>query len=153
VRVLVDTNFLLRWSQASHPQNALCQAALRRLSDHGAELFFTFQNIAELWNVATRPLDRNGFGLTPQEVEQDVRSIEVLLSLLPDSPTSYAEWRGIVSTLQVSGVQAHDARLAAAMVVHDLTHLLTFNKADFARYTGITALDPSDVLAQYPSTS
>ena len=111
------------------------------------------QNIAELWNVATRPLHRNGFGLTPQEVEQDVRSIEALLSLLPDGPVSFAEWRGLVSNLQVSGVQVHDARLAAAIVVHNLTHLLTFNKADFARYTGITALDPSDVLVQYPSTS
>jgi predicted nucleic acid-binding protein len=116
-------------------------------------LFFTFQNIAELWNVAPRPLHRNGFGLTPEEVEEDVESIEALLSLLPDGAVTYSEWRGIVSNLQVSGVQVHDARLAAAMVVHDLTHLLTFNKADFARYTGITALDPSDVLAQYPSSS
>ncbi len=29
----------------------------------------------------------------------------------------------------------HDARLTAAMLVHGLTHILTFNISDFARYT------------------
>lgn len=63
-------------------------------------------------------------------------------------PAVYAEWRGVVSALQVRGVQVHDARLVAAMVVHNATTILTFNKGDFARYPGITALEPADVLAQ-----
>lgn len=152
MRVLVDTNVLLRWSLGAHPQNPLCQAAINTLIHHGAELCFTFQNAAEFWNVATRRLARNGFGLTPSTAEHEIRMIEQLFSLLPEGAANYFKWRGLVSDLQVSGVQVHDAGLAAAMVVHDLTHLLTFNKADFARYTGITTLDPSDVLA-HPSSS
>jgi predicted nucleic acid-binding protein len=46
---------------------------------------------------------------------------------------------------QVSGKQAHDARIVAAMNVHKLTHLLTFNTADFKRYDGITVVNPSSV--------
>jgi hypothetical protein len=38
---------------------------------------------------------------------------------------------------------AHDARLVAAMIVHGVTHLLTFNGADFARYSGIRITDPT----------
>jgi hypothetical protein len=43
----------------------------------------------------------------------------------------------------VSGVQVHDARIAAAMRVHGVTHLLTLNTGDFTRYPGITAVHPA----------
>ena len=47
----------------------------------------------------------------------------------------------------VSGVQVHDARLVAAMKSNDVTHILTFNIADFVRYAseGIVAVDPTTV--------
>ena len=48
----------------------------------------------------------------------------------------------------VIGVNVHDARLVAAMLVHGLTHILTFNTTDFARYTEITAVHPTAVIAQ-----
>jgi hypothetical protein len=34
----------------------------------------------------------------------------------------------------VIGVKVHDAKLVAAMVVHGITHLLTLDEHDFARY-------------------
>ena len=51
---------------------------------------------------------------------------------------------------QVLGRNAHDPRLVAAMVVHGLTHLLTFNAGDFARYPGLTVLDPATVAPPPP---
>jgi predicted nucleic acid-binding protein len=45
----------------------------------------------------------------------------------------------------VIGKQAHDARLVAAMKVHDLRHLLTFNDTDFKRFTEITVVNQRDV--------
>ena len=45
----------------------------------------------------------------------------------------HAEWRRLVVAYGVSGAQVHDACLAAAMRVHGVTRLLTFNGADFAR--------------------
>jgi len=39
----------------------------------------------------------------------------------------------------------HDARLAAAMLVHGIGHILTLNVADFSRYSGLTAVHPSSV--------
>ena len=41
------------------------------------------------------------------------------------------------------GKQAHDTRLVAAMRVHGLTHLLTFNARNFNRYEEITVVDPA----------
>jgi hypothetical protein len=47
---------------------------------------------------------------------------------------------------QVSGKQAHDARLVGAMLVHKLTHLLTFNDGDFKRFTDITVVNPQTIV-------
>ncbi len=47
----------------------------------------------------------------------------------------------------VSGVQVHDARLVAAMHVHGVGRILTFNAKDIARFTDVEALLPRDVLA------
>jgi predicted nucleic acid-binding protein len=48
----------------------------------------------------------------------------------------------LVVAYGVKGVNVHDARLVAAMLVHGLTHILTFNISDFARYSEITAVHP-----------
>ncbi len=45
----------------------------------------------------------------------------------------------------IRGVNVHDARLVAAMLVHGLTHILTFNITDFARYLEITAVNPTTI--------
>jgi|SRR5208337_1135841 len=145
VSCLVDTNVLLRLARKSDPQHQLVDLAVARLFAHGTILFYTMQNIAELWNVMTRPVHRNGLGLNIQESETQVRAIEAGLSLLPDSAAVYLEWRNLIVQHGVIGVQVHDARLAAAMIVHHVNHILTFNVLDFNRFGGITAVHPAEV--------
>ncbi len=140
---LVDSNILLRMARRDDPDHAIVNAALAALAEGGAVLYYTHQNVAEFWNVATRPVDRNGFGLTAADVEQQTRVIEKGMVLLPDGEAVYREWRRLVLTHSVSGVQVHDARLAAAMSVHRVTHLLTLNPDDFKRYTHMTAVHPN----------
>lgn len=91
----------------------------------------------------TRPLARNGFGLTVADAERVVSAIEAGMILLPDSVDVYREWRRIVVHYGVSGVQVHDAHLAAAMYVHGVSHILAMNVTDFDRFTGLTAVHPS----------
>jgi predicted nucleic acid-binding protein len=139
---LIDSNILLRIARRDDPDHATVNAALARLAEGGAVLYYTHQNIAEFWNVATRPVDKNGFGLTAAEADRETRVIEKGMVLLPDSAAVYREWRRLVLAHSVCGVQVHDARLAAAMGVHGVTHLLTLNPDDFKRYTGLTAVHP-----------
>lgn len=82
----------------------------------------------------TRPVSRNGLGLTVAEAEREVLAIEAGMSLLPDREAVYREWRRVVVQNNVSGVQVHDACLAAIMYVHGVTHVLTLNTADFGRF-------------------
>jgi predicted nucleic acid-binding protein len=86
-------------------------------------------------------------GLTPAEADAELTSLERLLLLAPDDPAIYGEWRRLVTAVGVSGAQVHDARLVAVMRVYGLTHVLTFNPADFGRYPGITVVHPRDIAA------
>ena len=67
------------------------------------------------------------------------------MTLLPDSEAVYREWRRIVVQHSVLGVQVHDARLAAAMYVHSVSHIFTLNVADFIRFSGLTAVHPAGI--------
>ena len=52
------------------------------------------------------------------------------------------------------GVQVHDARLVAAMLVHGIPNLLTLNVTDFARYADvITAVHPRSFIEDPSRTS
>ena len=144
---LVDTNVLLRFVQRSHPLHPIARAAVRKLRRGGHQLLVTSQNCIEFWNVATRPINKNGLGLTATDADRLLRLVERLFPTLPDTPAVYPEWRRLVVTLDVLGVQVHDARLAAAMKANGVTHILTFNADDFTRYAseGIVAADPATV--------
>jgi predicted nucleic acid-binding protein len=142
---LVDTNVLLRIPRRSDPNHPAVDKALAQLAIQGTTLHYTHQNIAELWNTMPRPQSRNGFGLSVQDVDRHVALIESGMELLSDSPAVYREWRRIVVQFAVSGVQVHDARLAASMYTHGITHILTFNGSDFSRFEGITTLHPTAV--------
>jgi len=142
---LIDTNILLRIVRRDDPDHGVVDTALARLIEAGAVLYYTHQNIAEFWNVATRPADRNGFGLMVADTDRQIRAIEMGMVLLPDSEAIYHEWRRLVVAHSVSGVQVHDARLAAAMKIHAVTHLLTLNPADFKRYPHITVVHPGSL--------
>jgi predicted nucleic acid-binding protein len=67
--------------------------------------------------------------------------------LLPEDPLVHEEWRRLVVGVSIVGRQAHDARLAASMIVHQIPRILTFNTADFRRFSGITSIDPAAVIA------
>src|ERR1700687_639221 len=112
---LVDTNILLRAIRRADPQHQLASTSLARLANQGTLLYFTLQNIAELWNAMTRPVTRNGLGLNAAEADRAVRAVEEGMILLPDNEAIYREWRRIIVQHGVLGVQVHDARLAAAM--------------------------------------
>jgi len=146
-RYLIDTNVLLRLSRQKDPLHQLAQTAMVALESQGAELCFALQNIAELWNVSTRPTERNGFGLSIAEANASVEFIEHKMTFLPDNEQVYYIWRSLLVTHDIHGVQVHDARLAAIMEAYAITFILTLNQEDFRRFPHMTAIHPSQVQA------
>jgi predicted nucleic acid-binding protein len=140
--VLVDTNVLLRRTQPNHEHHAAAMDSVARLLAAGEMMCITSQNIAEFWNVVTRPVANNGLGFPVSLALSEVEKIERILTLLRDSAATYPEWKRLVVKHSVLGTKVHDARLVAAMNVHGIERILTFNTGDFARY-GIEVLLPS----------
>jgi len=147
MRVLVDTNILLRSAQPAHPLCSEATYAVSKLLRQKDAVFFCSQNIAEFWNVATRAAEVNGLGFSHEEALQEVASIEDLLTLLPDVPAIYPVWKRLVQDHRVQGVKVYDARLVAVMSVYVVDAVLTFNIGDFKRYGNVSAIHPSSMLA------
>ena len=150
---LVDTNILLRRRDIKHPQFQAADEAVTRLQSQNERLCVARQNLIEFRNVASRPLDKNGLGLSPASADLDLDIAEREFDVLAENDLVYTVWRQLLAAKNVSGKQVHDTRLVAFMLVYGVTHLLTFNGADFKRFeslpaaigTGIVVVDPMDI--------
>jgi predicted nucleic acid-binding protein len=149
---VVDTNVLLRFLLRNDPAYTSIRAAVRIIKSKREPIFTTPQNIIELWSACTRPAtSRGGIGLTIEAAEHRVRLLERHFPVLPDTAQIYSEWKNLVFTYKVLGVSVHDARIAAAIKIHGISHLLTMNVGDFNRYTHFAVVTPDDVLnGNYP---
>jgi predicted nucleic acid-binding protein len=151
MNVLLDTNVLGRVVEVGHRQHQAALDSTNAIGLRGDVACLVPQVLYEFWVVATRPVQANGLGLSVGQAFAELTRLKSLFPVLPDSAAIYPEWERLVAAHQVAGKNAHDARLAAAMAVHGVTHILTFNTQDFARYPGITALDPATVASPPPT--
>jgi predicted nucleic acid-binding protein len=151
---LLDTGVLIRSLRSEAPEYAEITEALAILEDAGHEFVFFAQNAIEAWGVLTRPATaRQGWGLTLSQADALLNRCEKVYALIPDSPSVFGRWRGLVRARGVSGASVHDARLVAAMLEAKIDHVLTLNVADFARYApeGIVAETPAQIVAAKPT--
>ncbi|HXM33725.1 MAG TPA: hypothetical protein VN920_00925, partial [Pyrinomonadaceae bacterium] len=59
---LLDTNIILRLVEPAHSMHAAALDASSALLAADEAVHIVPQNIAEFWNVCTRPLNQNGLG-------------------------------------------------------------------------------------------
>ena len=79
------------------------------------------------------------------EADSELDRIKDMFLFLPETPAIYPVWEALVVQNQVMGKPAHDARLVAAMRVHGLTAILTFDRTGFSRYPGIEVVHPEQI--------
>ncbi len=139
---LIDTNILVRLAQPGNDQYSFAIQALDALSQQGYRPCIVPQILYEFWVVCTRPAGENGLGFDLPRAEAELQTAKRLFRLLQDERDIYRRWERLVVLASVQGKTAHDARLVAAMQRHGITHILTFNAADFVRYTDITVMNP-----------
>ena len=68
-----------------------------------------------------------------------------LYTLYPDTDAILDAWISLMRRYKVTG-KAHDARLVAAMQVHGIQKIFTFNTKDFKRYEEIEIVEPQNLL-------
>jgi predicted nucleic acid-binding protein len=149
MKTLVDTNILAR---AAEPSHLLYRPAVDSVAElrQGEILCLVPQNLYEFWVVCTRPVAQNGLGMSLAQTQAELARLKTLFTILDDTSAIFPQWEQLVIQYQVQGKNAHDARLAAAMMVHGLSRILTFNVGDFQRYQTLTVLEPSQVVSGKP---
>jgi len=148
--VFVDSGILLRAVHCTDPHYAEVRGAIRLLLKREEPIFTGLQQLAEFWNVCTRPPGaRGGFNLPLEEAARRLRRIERGFRILTETPLTPEIWKTLVQRHGVQGVQVHDTRTVALMLTHSLAELLTLNKADFVRYApdGLRPTTPTELLA------
>jgi predicted nucleic acid-binding protein len=146
--IAIDTNVLVGAIQTFDPElRTLARRAVTTLYRQREQLLCFPQNLVEFWNASTRPASANGLGFSPEQAARYVDRFQTLLQLFPETPEIFPAWRRLVLTHRVSGIQVHDARIVAAMTVHQVRKILSFDVGDFKRYyLGINTLHPKDVI-------
>ena len=138
-----DTNVVFRWATPSDPLHSLCLNAVRKIYEMGEEIVISPQVLMEFWALATRPIEVNGLGITPDETALLIGLLAKQFTVLPDVADIYPRWLTLVVNSKIIGRQAYDARLVAVMQTYGISHILTLNSAHFKRFEGIVVLDPS----------
>lgn len=147
-RYLVDSNVLLRYLETTDVRHAEAVKAVNGLTAQGHTLHIAPQNIIEFWAVASRPIEKNGFGW---DVSRCVSSVPLLLAAfeyLPDTMAIFDEWQRLAAAYGAVGLHVHDTRLVAVMKAHGVEHILTFNAKHFRRFEAgesIVVVEPSSV--------
>jgi predicted nucleic acid-binding protein len=110
--ILTDTKILLRGgTQPDHPSHTVAVESVAKLLAAAEPVYFTLQNLSEFWNVATRPVANNGLGFSDALALGEPEKIERFLTVLPDVPAVYGEWKRLIVRHSVLGSKVHDARL------------------------------------------
>jgi predicted nucleic acid-binding protein len=152
MKVLLDTNILLRLSEKAHPHNLPAIESLKVLKSSGHAFCIGSQTIAEFMAVATRSLQDRGLGMTPSLADNELSKVITTIDVLYDSASTLAELRKLIVAHGVTGKSVHDTRLVAAMNVNGVKDILTFNGQDFLRFNMVNVLNPS-MVAKPPSAS
>lgn len=142
---LLDTGVLLRVFDAAAPEYRPARQALGTLWTRQERLIVSVQNLAEFWNVSTRPVDKNGYGLSVERTTRRLALIERICDVVSEDDHSFEIWKGLLVSLPVTGVAVHDARLVSVMLARGIGAILTLNERDFRRYSGISVLTPDKV--------
>src|ERR1039457_6804439 len=142
--IAVDTNVLVGAIQTFDPTlRASARRAVKSLYRAGEELLCFPQNLIEFWNASTRAANSNGLGFSPDQAARYLDRFQTILRILPETPEIFPAWRKLVLQYRVSGIKVHDVRIVAAMSVHQVPKILTFDLDDFKRYENITVVHPS----------
>lgn len=92
MRILLDTNVLLRSVEPAHAHHQTSVTAIQILRMHNHELLIAPQVLYEFWSVATRPIRNNGLGMAPAEAHAELKMIQQLFRLLRDERAIYPIW-------------------------------------------------------------
>ena len=133
MRLFIDTNVLVNSRFLEAPDHAVARARLERAFQDPEPLRISRQVMREYLSVVTRPQT----WATPvprHDALDDVDRLARNFEILEDGPAVTETLIALCREVPIRGRQIHDANIAATMLTHGESRLMTFNIADFRRY-------------------
>ncbi|HYO23929.1 MAG TPA: hypothetical protein VEQ85_03185, partial [Lacipirellulaceae bacterium] len=94
---LLDTGIILRLADKNDALRTRIESAVGLLIRGREELYITTQNVAEFWNVATRPVANNGLALAPEAAGKLFDdAISAICTILPERDDVPAQLRRLL---------------------------------------------------------
>ena len=132
--MFIDTNVLVQSRHIKAPEYFHARAMLVRAAGETEPLRISRQVLREYLAVVTRP--QSWAAATPlEEALGDIDWMRESFELLEDGPSVTEALIALCREVHVGGRQIHDANIVATMLAHGERRLLTFNTADFRRYS------------------
>ncbi len=140
--IAVDTNVLIYARRAESPNHGAARALLAGLAEGSAPWALPWPVVYEFVRVVTHPRVFD----PPSPLDAVLRDLESLLAspsltLLGEGPGHVRQMGEQLRGGSASGNLAHDAHIAALIVEHGVSELLTADR-DFARFPGVRARNP-----------
>lgn len=101
--------------------------------------------LIEFWAVATRPMAANGLEWDMARASAEVPALQERFGFVAEQPALFERWWELCKEQRPSGKRAYDIRLLAVARASGITHILTFNVADFPTNAGVTIVHPRDL--------
>lgn len=65
--------------------------------------------------------------------------------LLEETPAIFPQWLSLVTSHKNLGKRAHDLRIQAVILTHNIPHILTLNPQDFVAIEGLIIIHPNSL--------
>jgi predicted nucleic acid-binding protein len=140
---LLDTNIILRFANPDCAEYDLINNAISQILLQSGKCVITSQVITEFWVVATRPISANGLGWTVEKTQQAVQMLLNQFDWLEETPEIFPQWLHLVIIHKILGKRAHDLRIQATMLTHNISYILTLNPTDFVTIEGMNVVHPN----------
>jgi toxin-antitoxin system PIN domain toxin len=140
--IALDTNILLYARREEAPFHKEATKLLKDLAEGGEHWALPWPCIYEFLRVVTHPCVFD----PPTRLEAALDDLDSLLDspslvLLGEGPRHVTHLLRLAKAGQAIGNLAHDAHIAALVIEHGVSELLTVDR-DFARFPGVRARNP-----------
>jgi hypothetical protein len=140
----IDANVLVYAAVQDDPRYAAARALL--IDSRRGTLHISLQILTEFYSTITSPKRVT----VPIASHEAVAFIETLISydhvaILPISLDVPGRLLAILKVNAVKGPHVFDLQIAATMLAHGVTKILTYNGADFRQIAGLEVFEPPEV--------
>ncbi|MCE2494664.1 MAG: PIN domain-containing protein [Alphaproteobacteria bacterium] len=132
--MFIDTNVLVYARVLEAPDHRTARARLDWASHQSEPLRISRQVVREYLAVVTRP-QHWPVTIAREAALADAKRMISAFEILEDGPLVTDTLIALCQEFAVAGKQIHDANIVATMLAHGERRILTFNRADFRRFT------------------